>query len=259
MQIATRVGVTRPFYKTRPSGNPFYNTTDPANEETPLPMAHEQDAMLSRLSLFQRKPLGFVIMLALVTGLAAVCPSASGAAISGAASTGTRAVPVDVEASRSDTSRGPEQVVAAYLEAFRQKQWTRCANLMHPGALQALKDALVDAVAEDSTSGLPGALYGDGAPRETIRFAPPHELYARMLQVVYERTPEAKRVLDGFSARVLGSVHESDRLTHVIARTSVSGSSDITQVEVFSVQKTDGIWRMRLTTDIKDVAEAISD
>jgi len=259
MQIATRVGATRPSHKARPSYNKTDNKTEPVNQQILLPMIQGQGKTLSPIRIFRWRLLRFAMMLALVMGLTAVCPSASGTAISGAASTGTRAVPVDVEASRSDTSRDPEQVVAAYLEAFRQKQWTRCANLMHPGALQALKDALVDAVAQDSTSGLPGALYGEGAPRETIRFAPPHELYARMLQVVYERTPEAKRVLDGFSAHVIGSVNESDRITHVVARTSVSGSSDITQVEVFSVQKTDGIWRMRLTTDIKDVAEAISD
>lgn len=219
------------------------------NEGNASSRSHARFGTLSRDAL-RRALLPLAVMLAFATGLvAARSPAAAGTGID-------RVQAVD---SRADTARGPEQVVAAYLDAFQRKEWSRCADLMHPGALQVLKDALIDAVEQDATSGLPAALYGDGAPRETIRFAPPEELYARMLEVVYERTPEAKGVLDGFSARVIGRVNESDRLTHVIARTSVSGTSDITQVDVFSVQKTEDGWRMRLTTDIKDVAGAIGE
>ncbi len=163
----------------------------------------------------------------------------------------SRATPV------ADSLDGPSDVAAAYIEAFQQKKWTRCADLMHPEALQSLKDVLVDAVASDSLSGLPDALYGDGTPPETIRFAPPKELYARMLKVVYQRAPEAKEVLDGFSARILGEVQETDRLVHVVARTKVRGASDVTQVEVFTVQKLRNTWRMNLTTDIRDIGRQI--
>jgi hypothetical protein len=153
----------------------------------------------------------------------------------------------------ADSLDGPSDVAAAYIDAFQQKKWTRCADLMHPEALQSLKDVLVEAVAADSLSGLPAALYGDGTPPETIRFAPPEELYARMLAVVYQRAPEARDVLDGFSAEVLGEVQETDRLVHVVARTNVRGASDVTQVEVFTVQKFRNTWRMNLTTDIQNI------
>ena len=82
----------------------------------------------------------------------------------------------------ADSLDSPSGVAQAYIDAFQQKEWRRCADLMHPDALQSLKDVLVEAVASDSLSGLPGALYGTGAPRETIQFAPPEELYARMLE-----------------------------------------------------------------------------
>lgn len=157
----------------------------------------------------------------------------------------------------ADSLDGPSDVAEAYIDAFQQKEWTRCADLMHPDALQSLKDVLVDAVASDSLSGLPGALYGTGAPRETIRFAPPEELYARMLEVVYQRAPEASDVLDGFSARILGQVQETDRLVHVVARTTVRGAADVTQVEVFTVQRFRNTWRMNLTTDIQDIGRRI--
>lgn len=157
----------------------------------------------------------------------------------------------------ADSLDSPSDVAAAYIEAFRQKKWTACADLMHPEALQSLKDVLVDAVASDSLSGLPDALYGTGTPPETIRFAPPDELYARMLTVVYQRAPEARDVLDGFSARILGEVQETDRLVHVVARTNVRGASDVTQVEVFTVQKFRDTWRMNLTTDIQDIGRRI--
>jgi hypothetical protein len=157
----------------------------------------------------------------------------------------------------ADSLDGPSDVAAAYIEAFQQRKWTRCADLMHPEALQSLKDVLVKAVASDSLSGLPDALYGNGTPPETIRFAPPEELYARMLEVVYQRAPEASDVLDGFSAQVLGEVQETDRLVHVVARTNVRGVSEVTQVEVFTVQKFRDTWRMNLTTDIQDIGRRI--
>lgn len=158
----------------------------------------------------------------------------------------------------ADSLDSPSDVAEAYIDAFQQKEWMRCADLMHPDALQSLKEVLVEAVTSDSLSGLPGALYGTGAPRETIRFAPPEELYARMLKVVYRRAPEASDVLDGFSARILGEVIETDRLVHVVARTNVRGAANVTQVEVFTVQKFQNTWRMNLTTDIQDIGRRIA-
>lgn len=121
-----------------------------------------------------------------------------------------------------DTTKGPQHVAAAYFEAFQARDWTQCASLMHPDALQRLKDVLVEAVAEDSSSGISDALYGKGTPREVIRFAPPEELYAKMLATVYRNAPAATRVLDRLSTRILGHVVETDRLVHVVVRTSVA-------------------------------------
>jgi len=121
-----------------------------------------------------------------------------------------------------DTTKGPQHVAAAYFEAFQARDWPRCASLMHPDALQRLKDVLVEAVAEDSSSGIPDALYGQGTPREVIRFAPPEELYAKMLGTVYRNAPAATGVLDRLSTRILGHVVETNRLVHVVVRTSVA-------------------------------------
>lgn len=121
-----------------------------------------------------------------------------------------------------DTTKGPQHVAAAYFEAFQARDWPRCASLMHPDALQRLKDVLVEAVAEDSSSGIPDALYGQGTPREVIRFAPPEELYAKMLATVYRNAPAATGVLDRLSTRILGHVVETNRLVHVVVRTSVA-------------------------------------
>jgi len=192
-----------------------------------------------------------------------------------------------------DTTKGPQHVAAAYFEAFQARDWPRCASLMHPDALQRLKDVLVEAVAEDSSSGIPDALYGKGTPREVIRFAPPEELYAKMLATVYRNAPAATRVLDRLSSRILGHVVETDRLVHVVVRTSVAvrpppdaastatdssttGRSDpnrtapesatlpvsdpasaLTQVEVVSVRRSEDTWRLDLTADIRDIARAV--
>jgi len=120
-----------------------------------------------------------------------------------------------------DTTKGPQHVASAYFEAFQARDWPRCASLMHPDALQRLKDVLVEAVAEDSSSGIPDALYGKGTPQEVIRFAPPEELYAKMLATVYRNAPAATGVLDRLSTRILGHVVETDHLVHVVVRTSV--------------------------------------
>lgn len=187
-----------------------------------------------------------------------------------------------------DTTEGAERVAAAYFDAFQARDWPRCASLMHPAALQQLKDVLVQAVADDSSSGIPDALYGRGAPREVIRVAPPEELYAKMLATVYRNAPEATDVLDRLSTQILGHVTEHDSLVHVVARTSVamrsppgddpSGDgrpgtnrpvpgptampasgppSALTQVEVVSVRRMGDAWRLQLTADIRDIARAV--
>ncbi|PEN14054.1 hypothetical protein CRI94_08415 [Longibacter salinarum] len=167
------------------------------------------------------------------------------------------------DAVASDSLDGPEAVAAAYLDAFRRTDWEGCARLMHPDALQALKDVLIRAAEADSSSGIPDALYGDNTPRETIRFAPPAELYARMLRVVYQKSPQATEVLDGLSSKVIGHVDETDTLVHVIARTHVDGRSGdergqaLSQIEVFSLERYQESWRLRLTTDVKNVARAV--
>jgi hypothetical protein len=171
----------------------------------------------------------------------------------------------------ADSLDGPDAVAAAYLNAFRRTEWARCAELMHPDALQSLKDVLIEAVETGRGSGIPDALYGDNTPPETIRYAPPAELYARMLRVVYRRTEPAAQVLDGMSAEILGHVRESDRLVHVVARTRVASAPDTTgtttrasstrpalsQVEVLTLERHQSTWRLRLTTDIKNVARAV--
>jgi len=162
----------------------------------------------------------------------------------------------------SDSLNEPEAVVSAYLEAFQRTEWTTCADLMHPEALQSLKDVILETVRSDSSSGIPDALYGDGTPPETIRFAPPAELYARMLGAVYDASPGASTVLEGFSASVIGHVREGDAQVHVVVRTNVAPNGrdrvvGLSQVEVMSVQRHADTWRLRLTPDVQDVARAV--
>lgn len=156
----------------------------------------------------------------------------------------------------ADTVQTPGAVVGRYLSAFRAAEWKRCAALMHPKALQGLKDVLAEA--SDSSAHLAEALYGKGAPRETIRYAPPQELYGRFLAVVHEQVPRQQRLLQSINAHILGTVAESDSLAHVVVRTRADlDEQQISQVEVLTARRYRGGWRVLPTTDVKNLAAAL--
>lgn len=152
----------------------------------------------------------------------------------------------------------PEAVFQRYFETFRTADYAGNAALMHPQALESMKETLTGLLA------IPGAddpaelreTFGVGSVEE-MRQMPPAALFERMLRSQLEN-PEMRQILSGAQISVLGHVMEGDTTAHVVYRMRMSvGEMDMDQVSVAPLQMHEGRWRVLLTGSLAGMMNAV--
>lgn len=143
----------------------------------------------------------------------------------------------------------PEQVAQRYFESFHSGDYAANVALMHPEALESMKETM------SGLASLPGAaedpefrqMFGVTTMEEFNRLAPA-QLFERILRWQLDK-PEMREVLAGAQTAVLGHVMEGDSVAHVVYRMRMSvGEMNVDQVQVAPLKRTaDGQWRVLLT------------
>jgi len=142
----------------------------------------------------------------------------------------------------------PEQVVQRYFDSFRTGDYAANVALMHPEALNDMKETLSGLVA------IPGAtdepqfreMFGVSTVEEFNRLTPA-ALFAAVLRSQLE-DPEMRQILGSAQTEVLGHVMEGDSVAHVVYRMRMSmGEMQVNQVQVAPLKRADGEWRVLLT------------
>lgn len=142
----------------------------------------------------------------------------------------------------------PEQVVQRYYDTFRTGDYAANAALMHPEALEQMKETLTGLAA------MPGATE-DAAFREMFGVASIQELRALPAATLFERMlrsqlddPDMRQILSGAQVTVLGHVMEGDTTAHVVYRMRMSfgGGMEMDQVQVAPLKRAEGEWRVLL-------------
>lgn len=151
----------------------------------------------------------------------------------------------------------PEQVVARYFETFRTGDYAANVALMHPEALDEVRETMSGLVA------LAGS--GDEQLREMFGVSSAAEfnqltsaqMFERMLRWQLDQ-PEMRELLSTAQTTVLGHVPEGDSVAHVVYRMRMRvGDVNVDQVQVAPVKRADGRWRVLLTGSLAGMMNAV--
>ena len=143
----------------------------------------------------------------------------------------------------------PEQVVQRYYASFFTGDYAGGAALMHPEALDQLKETMVGLAA------MPGATE-DPEFREMFDVGTVAEFQALSPATVFERLlraqldePDMREILSTAQVTVLGHVMEGDTTAHVLyrMRMTLGEAMEMDQVQVAPLKRANGEWRVLLT------------
>lgn len=158
---------------------------------------------------------------------------------------------------RAAAQETPEQVVQRYYQTFQSGDYAANAALMHPGALEELKNTLT------AMAALPGAteepefreMFGVNTLEE-MRALPAPVLFERVLRNQLEG--ELRAILATAQVNVLGHVMEGDSTAHVVYRLRMEfGGQTMDQVQVVPLERVDGQWRVLLTGSLAGMMNAM--
>ncbi len=155
----------------------------------------------------------------------------------------------------------PEDVARRYYETFRASDWAANAAMMHPEALAQFKGIftqIADLADADSSVTDLQQMFGVATGAE-LKALPDAQLYSRFLSNILGQQEELRQILASSSVEVLGHVPEGADKAHVVYRMTMGfmGSS-MTQMQVMSLKREGGEWKVLLTGDMQNIMGAIT-
>ena len=177
---------------------------------------------------------------------------------------GVLVVGLTVSCSSQDNS-DPVAVVRTWTEALKATDFQKMSTVMHPEALTQFKDILMpvmqgfnESIAQDTTgtAQVPDSLKQMLAGIDTLQG---EAFYTQSMRVLSSIVPDLRQSLSGMSSTIIGGVPEGDTLVHVVQRTSMEymGRGMTNEVDVVTVKKSDGGWRVMLTGGMRGLAEGM--
>ncbi len=152
----------------------------------------------------------------------------------------------------------PEAVVESYTKALQAGDYLKSTDFMHPEALEKFRGMvlpLVESVGAESASLLP--LFKGVADVAALKKLSPAEFFASFLGGLTAANPAVLAALSSGSMAALGSVAEGEML-HVVCRTSLGFEGiKINKMNVVSLKRAAGNWRVLLSGEIEGMAEAL--
>jgi len=168
---------------------------------------------------------------------------------------------VSVQAAEPPASPSPESVVQSYAQALQSGRYLALAELMHPEALekfQSMMLPLFDAAKGDDAAGLL-ALFRGVPDVAALKKLSRTEFFAAFFGGIIGGGEGVKEVLASVSMTPLGSVPEGDVL-HFVCRSAVATDGvSISKLEVVSLKRSAGSWRVLLSGEVEGVAQALRD
>lgn len=158
----------------------------------------------------------------------------------------------------------PEEVAHTYIRAMADLHLNVVADTMHPSALEAFQKILIrisDLVASAPADRKPPerviqALFGEQGPAG-VKSGAPRDVFVRFMNNLTTFVPQIREMTAGSEYQVLGHVDEGDR-AHVVFRATLRrGASELTKMEVLSLQRDGGTWKVLLTDDLADLVAGL--
>lgn len=152
----------------------------------------------------------------------------------------------------------PEQVLQRYYDTFRAGDYAANAALMHPDALEDMREMLLGLTAAPGATDDPEfqEMFGVRTADE-LRALPQTELFARMLRSQLDN-PDMREILGNAQVTVLGHVMEGDSTAHVVYRMKMNFQGiEMDQVQVAPLRRAEGQWRVLLTGNLAGMMGAM--
>jgi hypothetical protein len=151
----------------------------------------------------------------------------------------------------------PEQVAQRAVELARGGEWDGFAKLMHPNDLAELKKLFREILVIDTSGQFASGLFGienldaydklDGA-----------QVLANLMRTMTQLEPSMAEAMGSIGSETLGSVAEGPDVVHLVQRTSATvGTLTIRKMEVTSLKKFEGSWRMLAKGELQGMAETL--
>lgn len=152
-------------------------------------------------------------------------------------------------AQAQDTS-SPEASAASTMEAMAAADWTGMADLMHPEALNELRDLFVPLLKHPNMEDLRVEMFGMTTIAEVDELSGA-DVYQELIQFSVGLDPNISQALSTATLDVIGHVME-EKTAHVVYRLNMTVEEmSISQMAVASYKEMDGRWLGMLTADLR--------
>jgi hypothetical protein len=173
----------------------------------------------------------------------------------------TSAVPTSATGPKRKPA-GPETAAKASFEAAKKLDWKRYAELLHPESLAEFRGMFVPVLKAAAKKGPREqadllAMFDGAKDVKTVLAWEPKELFVRLMTGLSAKAP-LKETFAGTTANVLGTVAEGADQAHVVLRiTRKMGKVELSKVDVVTLKRSRGEWKVMLPGELRGVAETI--
>lgn len=166
---------------------------------------------------------------------------------------------VAIFASMSSHAETVEQATKHYFQVMRSGDSASVAELFDPAELRSFRESLgfLTALPETSKGQVYGALFGAGSTQESVNSLSDREYFASFFEYAMAQGGIGQMMRTA-KTEYLGHVMEGDDMAHAVTRISVAvPGTDFETISVASFVRRGDQWKMKLTGDIRSVAQKI--
>lgn len=150
-----------------------------------------------------------------------------------------------------------ERVILQYFDAMEYEDYDAAARLFDPEDIKRFRDsfAFMSELSVNQQQSVYEQMIGPWATQESVEKMSDEEFFASIFGFAMRQTMGQVQIT---SAEYLGTVMEGDELAHAVTRIGVSvGNLEITDMDVTSLARRNGAWKMKVSGDVERVAEQL--
>ncbi|UCD63673.1 MAG: hypothetical protein JSW34_13160 [Candidatus Zixiibacteriota bacterium] len=142
-------------------------------------------------------------------------------------------------------------------QALQDLDWEAYAALLHPDELDRFKGSVMpdlERLAPQDSAGMI-TLFDRKFNIDSLRASTSGKFFVDILQTVFRISPELKRSFTKMQNENIGAVPQADTLAHVVVHTTMQlGMQFVDEMNVTSMRKYEGAWKLRLSAKIEGIA-----
>ncbi len=150
-----------------------------------------------------------------------------------------------------------ERVILQYFDAMEYEDYDAAARLFDPEDTKRFREsfAFMSELSVNQQQSVYEQMIGPWATQESVEKMSDEEFFASIFGFAMRQAMGQVQIT---SAEYLGTVMEGEDLAHAVTRISVSvGNMEITDMDVTSLARRNGAWKMKVSGDVERVAEQL--